>query len=147
MKHKIWKIWTHHLIGAVFAVMLSVSAIGNLVTGYDLPVGSLWKIYLWCVLFAAISSVLFQFRYGGRIIVCLAILMPFVLWKAETIWQQTQFLGFLISSHYHDTYGWPVLGNPAANDVSLPLILWAALVAVGVNWHIFRRKHIVFAFQ
>ena len=142
MKHKIW---LHHLISALFAFVLAVSAIGNIITGYELPIDSLWKIYLWCAVFALISSVLFRFRYGGRIIVCLVVLALFGLWKRETLWQQTRFLAFFITSHYHYVYNWPVLGIPATNEVSLPLILWAGLVAVCVNWYICRRKHILVA--
>lgn len=142
MKHKIW---SQHLISAIFAFVLSASAIGNLITGYALPVDSLWKIYLWCALFAFGSAVLFRFRYGGKIILCLAAFALLILWKRESLWQQTQFLAFFISAHYHRVYAWPVLGNPAAKEVSLPLILWATLVAVCVNWHICRRKHILVA--
>ena len=139
MKHKIW---SQCFVSALFAFVLATCAIGNLITGYELPVDSLWKIYLWCALFAFGSAVLFRFRYGGRIILCLAAFALFILWKRETLWQQTQYLSFLISSHYHDVYDWPVLGNPATKEVSLPLILWAALVAVCVNWYFCRRKHI-----
>ena len=133
------------MISAVVAFVLSVSAIGCLITGYGLPVDSLWNIYLWCGIFALASAVIFYFRYGGRIIVCSAVLMLFVLWKTEAAWQQTQFLGFIISSHYHRVYNWPVIGTPAANAVFLPLILWAVLVTVCVNWYICRRKHIIYA--
>ena len=142
MKHKIW---SQYFLSALFAFVLSVSAVGNLITGYTLPVDSLCKIYLWCALFAFGSSMLFRFRYGGRIMLCLAAFAIFILWKRETLWQQTQYLSFLISSHYHDVYDWPVLGNPAAKEISLPLILWAALAAVCVNWYICRRKHILLA--
>ncbi len=142
VKHKIW---SQHLISAVFAFVLSVSAIGNLITGYDLPVDSVIKFYLWCAFFAFVSSVFFRFRYGGRIIICLAVLTLLGLWRREILWQQTQFLSYIISSHYNAVYAWPVLGNPAEIVVSLPLILWAAFVAVSVNWHICRRKHIIIA--
>ena len=42
------KIWSLHLISALIAFVLAVCAIGNIITGYELPVESLWKIYLWC---------------------------------------------------------------------------------------------------
>ena len=143
MKHRIW---THHLVSAVLAFLLSVSAIGSLITGYDLPVDSLWKIYLWCALFALTSSALLRFRYGGSTIVILSALVLYVLLRKDTLWQQSQFLSYIISSHYHLVYAWPILGSAAAKDVSLPLMLWAALAAVSVNWYICRRKHILIAF-
>ena len=143
MKHKIW---IHHLISAVFAFVLSVSAIGCLTTGYDLPVDAIWKICLWCALIALTSSVLFRFRFGGSAIVILSVLVLYGLLRKETLWQQTQYLSYLISSHYHLVYAWPVLGSEAAKDVSLPLTLWAALTAVSVNFHICRRGQILTAF-
>lgn len=145
MKHKM----THHLVSALFAFVLTISAIGSLVTGHELPVDSLWKIYLWGALLSVLSSVLFRFRYGGRVMGCIAVFVLLVLWKEEAFWQQmqeqTQCLGYFLSSHYHDVYDWPILGTPAAQDVSLPLIIWVALVSVSVNWHICRSKHIVVA--
>lgn len=139
------RIWIHHLISAVFAFVLSVSAIGNLITGYELPVVISWKIYLWCGFFAFASSVLFRFRYCGRIILILAAFALWVIWKRETAWLQLQSISYIISSHYHDVYAWPVIGTSEAGDVSLPLILWGAMTAICVNWHFCRRKHIIFA--
>lgn len=140
MKHKVW---TQHLISAVFAFILSVSAIGNLITGYEFPTVSLWKLFLWCGFFAVSSSLLFRFRYGGSILVCLTAVALFILWRKEILWQQTQFLSYLITSHYHDVYAWKVIGTPASGDVSLPLILWSALTSVCVNWYFYRRRNIL----
>lgn len=142
MKHKVW---TLHLISAVFAFTLSVSAIGNLITGYELPTDPLWNLYLWCGFFAVSSSLLFRFRCGGSILACLAALVLFLLWKKEILWQQTQFLSYLITSHYHEVYAWKVIGTPVSDNVSLPLILWSALTAVCVNWYICRRRSIFIA--
>ena len=143
------KVWLHHLISAVFAFALSVSAVGNLITGYELPVDSVLPIIFWCAFFALVSSVLFRFRYGGWLgIFVIGILMS-MLWLSESLWmellQQVRSISYVISAHYHLVYDWPVLGEPAANDVSLPLILWAGLTAAGVNCHICRRKHIMIA--
>lgn len=144
MKHKIW---LYHLISAVFAFVLAVSAIGNLATGYDLPIESFWNILLWCAIFALGTSVIFRFRYGGWILLCVAAAAGLLLWNLEAtrlqIQQQTACIGYMISDHYNNVYDWPVFGNPSANDVSLPLIFWASLVTVGVNWYFCRRKHIV----
>lgn len=143
------KIWHQHLISAIFAFVLSGGAIGNLITGYDLPVDSLWKIYLWCAFFAVVTSVMLRFRYGGRVFTCFTAFMILLFWKRETTWhhllEQVQSISYIISSHYHRVYNWPVLGTPAADYVPVPLILWGAFVAVSVNWHICRRKHIAFA--
>ncbi len=145
MKHKM----IHHLVSALFAFVLAVSAIGSLVTGHALPVDSLSELYLWCAFLAVMSSVLLHFRYGGRIMGCIAVFVLIVLWREGTVWQQiqeqTQCLVYVLTAQYSKVYGWPVWGTPAAQDVSLPLIIWATLVAASVNWHICRCKHIVVA--
>ena len=145
MKHKM----THHLVSALFAFVLSVTAIGSLVTGRALPVDSLSELYLWGALLAVVSSALLGFRYGGRIMGCIAAFILIVLWREETVWQQiqeqTQCLVYVLSSQYSKVYHWPVWGTPAAQDVSLPLIIWIALISVSINWYICRCKHIVVA--
>lgn len=143
MKHKIW---THHLISAILAAMLAVSAIGCLVSGHELPVASLVTVYLLCGVFALVSSLLLRFRYGGWGILGLFALALYVLLRKETLCQQTQSLIHILTSYYHDVYAWPVFGSAVAEDVSLPLILWAVVIAVCVNWYVCRRKHILLAF-
>lgn len=139
------KIWFQHLLGAAFAFALSVSAIGCLITGYELKVDSLGELYLWCAGFALGSAAFFRFRHGGWIMAGLAVVALGFLWGKEAVWQQTRFLAYIITSHYHVVYRWPVLGTPDGDTVFWPLILWAALTAVCVNWHICRRKHILLA--
>ena len=143
------KIWSQHIISAILSCLLAISAIGNLITGYELPVGDLWKIYLWSALFAFVSSVLLRFRYGGRIMIFLTTFALLVLWGREAfrkqILEQVQYLCYAISSHYNDVYDWPIWGSPTAKDASKPLILWSALVAANVNVYICRRKHIIIA--
>ena len=140
MKHKVW---TQHLISAVFAFVLSVSAIGNLITGYALPTDPLWRLILWCGFIAVSSSLLLRLRYGGSIMTGLAALALFILWRKAALWQQAQHLSYLITSHYHDVYAWKIIGAPASGNISLPLILWAALTAVCVNWYFCRRRSIL----
>lgn len=146
MKHKIW---SQHLFSAIFAFVLSSSAIGCLVTGYELPAVSSGTIYLWCAFFAVFTSVLFRFRYGGRILILLTGCALIFIWQKDSLWsqvlEQTQLLSYIITDHYHDVYAWPILGKPGAKEVYAPLILWGSLVSVGVNWHFCRRKHICFA--
>lgn len=146
MKHKIW---IHQLISALFAFVLAVSSVGNLITGYGLPVEAMWKIYLWCAFAAIAVAVLFQISHGGTIMIGLTALATFGLCLAELfrpyIFKQISTLLYSISSHYHDVYNWPLLGTQSASDVSVPLILWAVLVAFCVNWYICRRKHIAVA--
>lgn len=133
-------------ISALFAFVLSFSAVGNIISGFDLPVDSLFKIALWCAVFAIGSAATLRLRHGGKIILILGCLGLIFLWKRESVWMQAQTISYIITSHYYRVYGWPILGNPAAGEVSVPLILWTALVSTGVNWHFCRRKHWIHAF-
>ncbi len=142
------KKWLPCLLSAVVAFTLAISAVGNLFTGYDMSV-HLWKIFLMSALAALGSAVLFQFQINKKMILRAASVVLAVVLVKELlrpyIWLQIQNLSFLITSHYHDAYDWPVLGNPGADHVTAPLMFWAMLVAVCVNWHICRRKHIAVA--
>ena len=141
------KSWIHQLVGAPLAFLLAAGSAGCLITGYGLPIDGLWKLFLWCALAAVVSAAALRFRNGGRIIAGVAgVVVAVILVEFRPyVWKQIQTLCYLLTSHYHDVYNWPVLGTPDAESVSVPLILWAALVAVAVNWHICRRKHIVVA--
>lgn len=142
------KKWLPCLISAVVAFTLAISAVGNLLTAYELSV-HLWKIFLMGALAALGSAVLFQFRINKKVVLLVVSVVLAVVFVKELfwpyIWRQIQNLSFLITSHYHTTYNWPVLGRPGADHVTAPLMLWAMLVAVCVNWHICRQKHIAVA--
>ena len=143
------KIWIHHLISALFAFALAVCSVGNLITAYGLPIGGMWKIYMWCAFAAITVAVLFQFPHGGKIIAGLAAVAVFVLCIAELlrpfIQTQIEILSYRITSHYRDVYNWPVLGKMGAGNVTAPLAAWAAFVAFCVNWCLCRRKHLAVA--
>ena len=136
------KIWTNHLIGSVFAFVLSVSAVGNLVTGYNLEVKSISAIFLWCACCAFVSALLFRFKFGGAVLLCLIVLLAPVIWKEGLLWEQLQSLSHTISSHYHEVYRWPVLGKQITDEVDLILVVLSAWVAISVSWSFCRRKRI-----
>lgn len=146
MKHKTW---IHHLISALFAFILAISSVGNLITGYELPVDAIWKLCLWCAFAGIAAAVLFRFPHGGKILVGLASVaaLRFCLTESfHTVLQkQIETLCYYISAHCHAVYNWPIVGAQSADDVAVPLILWAVLVAFSVNWYICRRKHIAVA--
>ena len=142
------KKWIPCLLSAVVAFTLAISAVGNLFTGYEMSV-HLWKIFLMSALAALGSAVLFQFRINKKMLlrgasVVLAVVLVKEVFRPY-IWRQIQNLSYLITSHYHAAYNWPILGNPGADHVTAPLMFWAMLVAVCVNWHICRQKHIAVA--
>ena len=53
------KKWIQPLISAPFAFILAISSIGNLITGYKLPIDSMLAVYLWCAIGAIAIAVLF----------------------------------------------------------------------------------------
>ena len=145
MKNKI----LNPLLSATLASVIAIGSVGTLISAYGLPVRALWALCLWCVVAAAAVSGLLRIRRGGRYIAGLAGLTLLTLGVAELfhpyLLKQTQTLFYLVTSHYHDVYDWPVLGAANAENVSVPLILWAVLVAGCVVWHILRQKPIVLA--
>ena len=136
------------LLSSVIAFALAVSAVGNLITGYELSV-HLWKILLVSALAALASAALFQFRVSKKVMIpAVSVVLVGLIVKEllrPCIWKQIQDLSFLLTSHYHSIYNWPVLGKAGADHVTAPLMLWATLVAICVNWHICRRKHFAVA--
>lgn len=141
MKHKIW---INHLIGAVFAVVLSVSAVGNLVTGYDLEVKSLLMLFLFCATCSFLSALLFRFKHGGALLLFMTALLSWKTLKEGILWDQVQSLACLISKHYHEVYDWPVIGQSLSETVDLPLMVLALWASFSVSWTVCRREHIVF---
>ena len=139
MKHRIW---INHLMGAVFAFVLSVSAVGNLVTGYDLEVKSLLLLFLFCAGCSFLSAMLFRFKYGGTVLLFITVLLSWKIVKEGILWDQVQSLVCLISSHYHEVYNCPVIGQPLSETVDLPLIVLAGWASFSVSWTVCRRENI-----
>lgn len=141
MKHKVW---INHLMGAIFAFVLSVSAVGNLVTGYDLKVKSLFLLFLFCAACSFLSALLFRFKHGGVLLLFMTALLSWKIVKEGILWYQAQSLAHMISTHYHAVYDWPVIGQPLSETVELPLMALALWAAFGVSWTVCRHEHIVF---
>lgn len=140
MKHKIW---INHLIGAIFAFVLSVSAVGNLVTGYDLEVKSFLLLLLFCAACSFLSALLLRFQHGEAVLLFIAALLSWKMVKEGMLWDQVQALAYLISSHYHEVYDWPVVGQSLSETVDLPLMVIALWASFSVSWTVCRRENIV----
>lgn len=139
------KMWTSILLGAGFAFLLSVGAVGSLVTGYDLETACVRDLFLWCAGFALVSALLFQWRYGAVAALGLAVLAAPILWKDGVLWEQLQSLCYTVTKGYHTAYGWPLLGKFITEDVNRPLTVLSAWSAVSVSWCVCRRKHALLA--
>ena len=132
------KTWTYP-VSAIFAFVLSFSSVGCVITGFALPVKSLFPIAVWCAVLAAVCAVLLRIRFGGILILVLG--AAALVLKGQEVLLQARTIAYIVTTHYHRVYGWLFFGDPGAEDVSLPLILWSAIVSAGVNWHICRGKH------
>jgi len=136
MKHKYW---LTHLLSACFAFLFAVAAVGCLVTGWKLPITSTGNLLLWCGLFSVLPPVLMYFKYGGWVLLLLSVRGAFALWQDGLLWEQAQTIGYIISSHFHGVYKWPVIGKLLTEDYDLVLILLAYLTALSVSVCICRR--------
>lgn len=139
------KFWLNHLLGALFAFLFSITSVGVLVTGWDLPVTSGGWLIFRCGLFSVLASVLLYFRYGWCGILLLSVRGAFALWQDGLLWEQMQSLAYTVSLHFHDVYGWRTIGSPLTEEFDLVLILLAYLTACSVSFCICCRKHIVIA--
>lgn len=136
------KLWVHHLIGAVFAFALSVSTTGCLISGFELSVDSITGIFIWCGIFSACSAILLRFKYGPFLLLLLSALLALIAWKLGELLEHVQTLLWIITTHYHNIYGWQVLGLEAAAELDLALILVGWWTAVSVSFCYCRRAHI-----
>lgn len=139
------RIWTKHLVGAAFAFALSVGAVGSLVTAYDLKIGSMAVIFLWCACFSLLSAFLLRFRHGAAILFCLIVLAAPMVWKGGLLQEQLLTLSYTVTSLFHRVYNWPILGRPITDEVDLPLVVLSAWIAVSVSWTVCRNKHLIMA--
>lgn len=132
------------LISAGLAFLLSLGGAGCLVTGFDLDAGSMAGLVFACLFFAVGSTVCFQLKHGGTIILCLLALGAGFLWRSEKAMNQIMGLLYQISYRYDGAYGWGVLRFQVEDlnkmTVGIPLRAIGCLVAFCVSWTVCRRK-------
>ena len=131
-------------ISLVLSFLLSLGGIGCLITGFQLNVDNMAGLVVACVFFAAGSTLCFQLKRGGTIILCLLALLFGFLWRSEEAMNQLLSLLYQITRRYHMAYGWGVMeaGEIAAEEtgVGYPLAMVACLVAVCVSLTVCRRR-------
>lgn len=136
---------TDHILAGSFAFLFSICAVGCLITGWNLHIISLGRLYFWCGLFSILTPILLYFRYGFVVFLLLSVRGAFALWHDGALWDQLQTLAFTVSSHFRDVYNWSVIGEQISEEYDLVLILLAYMTAVSVNLCICRRKHLMIA--
>lgn len=131
------------LIGALFAFLFSVSAVGQLITGLELAESVRWFIP-WCALFSAVCSALFYFKYGWCVCALSVIaVLGDQLFRKETAfsYQLSSFLHKLTSG-YQKIYGIKIIGHNKTDEYELVLLAIAFLTAAAVSFTVCRRKRI-----
>lgn len=139
MKHE--KLFTF-LTSVILSLILSFSAVGCVVTGFDLPVAHTGLILLTAFFYSTVSALCFLYRRGVFLLIGSGILTGLILWRTDAI---TQCLALVsrIAQVYDNIYGWgtPNLGAiPTQSTADMPLGFVVCLVILIVSWTITRRK-------
>lgn len=122
------------VIGTLFSFLFSMCAIGELVTGFDLPLDSWTGLTVFCAVISVLFSCLLTF---GLELVALAIpnlIMGIAGWRKDLLWKQLSSLFYLVSEHYSEVYeGWAVFGEPLTETYERALGLIALLVVMFID--------------
>lgn len=141
MKHENWYSCG---IGAALAFLISLGAVGSMVTGFGLNLESMAPVVLTCAFFAAVSALCFCFKWGGTALLCLLALISGFLWHRGEPAEQLLALLYQISVRYDSAYGWGVLrlmdGDLGAYALDWPMKIIGCLVAIAVSYTVCRRK-------
>jgi len=133
------------LLGGILAFWFSVTACGCLVSGWDLITTNPQLLILWCGIFAVLMPVLLYFRHGIWILILLSVRGGFALWQEGELWRQIQSIAYRISYHFHDVYGWSVIGEDSSESCELAMILLAYVTALCVSICICRNRSVSLA--
>lgn len=132
--------YMRHIIAAVLASLFSISAVGSLITGWNISVTSVLRIYAMCCAFSLFTSIGWYFRRGNLINLSLTVLVMLRLMYKKALWNQLASLLWIITKHFNEVYGWRTFGNPSASGSELALFLVGYLAALSVTYCICRIK-------
>ena len=145
MKHEVrWNCLT----GAVLAWMLSASAVGCMVTGFDMEVAGFARLVLFCGAAAVCGSLCLAFRWGDVLMACAIALAAGYMWHEGTFWEHLAALLRCVSRRYDMAYGWGTVslgGYAGTGPVDLALGTIGLLAALSVAWVVVRRKSVLCA--
>ncbi|MBQ1934697.1 MAG: transglutaminase domain-containing protein, partial [Clostridia bacterium] len=133
------------LIGALFAFLFSVSAVGQFITGLELAESVRWFIP-WCALFSAVCAALFYFKYGWCTVLLLTAGAGFWTYSNTSVADQLSSLLCKLTTSYQKVYGVKAIGVNKTDEFELALLLIAFLTAAAVSLCICRRKRVWVAF-
>ena len=140
------KHWINHLIGTLFAFLFSVCAVGCIVTGFDLNLSpeSAIRLTKCCGIVSILSSLILYIPFGGIGLLLLLIPAGKYLWSEGLLWEQLKTIAYTISLHFHNVYGWSIIGEPSSEELELALLLLAGIIILSVSCCLCRNLHILF---
>lgn len=122
------------VVGTLFSFLFSMCAVGELVTGFDLPLDSWTGLTIFCAVISVLFSCLLTF---GLELVALAIpnlIMGIAGWRKDLLWKQLSSLFYLVSEHYSEVYeDWAVFGEPLTETYERALGLIVLLVVMFID--------------
>ena len=119
------------LLSAILAFLLSLGAVGCLITGFRLEPKDFRQLVLLWAGASALFSLLFSRRWGTALAACLLALAAGYLWHRGTPLEQTRNLLVYISKFYHGAYQWGYfLFGDGTGPFDYPLAVLGSLIAM-----------------
>ncbi len=140
------KHWINHLLGAFFAFLFSFSAVGCIVTGFDLNLSAeaILRLLKGCGGISILTALILYIPFGGIALLILLIPALKFLWSGGLLWEHLKTIAYTISLHFYNVYGWPIFGEPLSEEPELALFLLAGILALVVCCCLCRNLHILF---
>lgn len=143
MKHEKYLI---PFAAAILAFFIAWGAAGCLISAFDLNVESISRLVFICGFAACISAVLFSFRYGGTMLLCLLALAGGYIYHDGTAVQQLWKLLHDLSTIYDRAYSWGILVLPdtiaEVTTFDWPLGILSTVIAIAVSRCVCRQKSV-----
>lgn len=132
------------MTAVILAFFTAWGCTGCLISAFDLPLQYPSAPVVVCGIFAAGASLLFSFRYGGVLLLCILALFAGYIYHDGTTLEQLQSLITQLSTVYDRAYGWGILyffEDPMQTAFAdWPLCIWSAIISIAVCHSICRQK-------
>lgn len=141
--------WVTAFLAAVLACLLSLGAVGCVVTAFDLPLKSAQAVALACIGSAFFCAGAFRWKQGGMAVLLVGGLLAGYLWRRGQAWEQLLQLISRLSHVYDQAYGWGTLALTDApwdaGFTDLPMGILGAVISLAGAWTVCRGEHPLFA--